>query len=161
MSDGTAAPANAGMLPNITYLSCPICYGSRQWSGGACSSCADPDPARVRWMLPRLTAEQIDFLRAYGHSLAAQPVTDAEYDAHRCEFYVEDDDGEFDEDAGIWLIPNTRHWFAGGEHRMGPAGNVSFIRYNPTGLLLRDCLMAGAGAELPSMYPPRSAEIAA
>jgi hypothetical protein len=154
---GKAGIANAGMQPNVTYLSCPLCHGSRETSFGKCISCADPDPTRVRWMLERLTAEQIDFIRAYGHTLAKQPVTEAEYDAHSCEFYVEDWDGEYDEDEDIWLIPNTRYWFAGGQHRMGPCGNASFINYNPTGLLLRECLMCGADSALPSMYPPRHA----
>lgn len=149
---------NAGMLPNITYLSCPLCLGTRETATGPCSTCADPDLARVRWMLERLSADQIDFLRAYGHTLAKQPVTAEEYDAHRCELYVEDWDGEYDEEEDFWVIPNTCYWFASGEHRMGPHGNCSFIRYNPAGLLLRECLKFSATAEVPHMYPPRCAD---
>lgn len=154
----TATIASAGMLPNITYLSCPLCYGARQTDLGPCQSCADPDRQRVRWMLARLSADQIDFLRAFEHTLAEQPVTDTEHDTHRCEFFVEGSDGVWDEQDEFWLIPNTRHWFASGMFHSGPCGNGSFIRYNPAGLLLRECLMAGAIAEVPHMYPPRHAQ---
>ena len=147
-----------GMLPNITYLSCTLCYGTRTTKWGPCTSCADPDPVLARWMLERLSEQQIDFLRAYSHTLADQPVTGAEYDSHTCQFWIEDSDGVWDEDAEFWLIPNTKHWFASGMHRFGPNGSASFIRYNPMGLLLRECLMCGADANVPHMYPARDAQ---
>ena len=153
-----ASIPDAGMLPNITYLSCGLCHGTRETKWGPCSSCADPEPALARWMLERLKEQQIDFLRAYSHTLAYQPITKAEYERFTCEYFVEADDGVWDEDAEMWLIPNTSHWFASGMHRYGPHGAASFIRYNPMGLLLRECLMCGAGAMLPHMYPSRRAQ---
>lgn len=137
------------MLPNTAYASCPLCYGSRTVSDGPCTSCADPDPVRARKVLEQLTPDQMAFLRAYGHTLAKQPLTLAEHNSHQCEYFVEEWDGQFDEDAEIWIIPNTRHWFASGEMRFGPCGEGYFIRYNPLGLLLRDCLMYGADAVVP------------
>jgi len=138
------------MLPNTTYVSCPICFGTRIAFDAPCRTCADPDPAIARKVLERLSPEQMAFLRAYGHTLANQPITKAEQDAHRCEYWIEDDDGVYDDGyEGIWLIEPTRHWFAGGKMRFGPCGEGYFINYNPLGLLLRECLMAGADAIVP------------
>ena len=146
-----------GLLPNITYLSCPLCKGTRKSGadGEPCTSCEDPDLARVRWMLPRLTVAQIDFLRAFEHTLADQPVTKAEYDAHGCELFVDDEQtGEQDYD-GNWVFEPQRHWFASGMAHSGPCGNCTFIRYTPTALMLREALICGATALIPHMYPAR------
>lgn len=139
-----------GALPNATYLSCPICYGSRVAFESECRSCADPDFRVARFVLERLRPEQIALLRAYGHTLAQQPVDDY---PKSVEFFVEADDGEWDEDLEGWLVPPTRHWFASGRMRFGPCGAASFVSYNPLGLLLRECLMAGADAAVPSYSP--------
>jgi hypothetical protein len=111
-------------------------------------------------MLERLQPDQIDFLRAFGHTLARQPVTETEWQQYRCEYFVEDDDGEPHLDFSGWLVPPSRRWFASGCTRSGPCGWVSFIQYNPVGLLLRECLMCGAGAVLPQMYPARAEAVA-
>ncbi len=148
-----------GLLPNITYLSCPLCQGTRKiFDDQPCSQCADPDIARVRWMLPRLSVGQIDFLRAFEHTLADQPVTREERAAFPFDLFVEDEQsGEQDYD-GEWFVPQKAYWFASGHAHSGPCGNGEFIRYNPTGLLLRECLMVGATAYIPHMYPARHDE---
>lgn len=131
-----------GMLHRTIYHSCIICHGTGRAFDADCRSCTDPDPVLARKVLERLRPPQMAFLRAYGHTLAEQPVTGEEWDAHLIEFYVEDDDGVWDDDGLIF--PPTRYWFASGHCRMGPCGFATFIRYNPLGLLLRECLMAGA-----------------
>lgn len=149
-----ADPSRKAMLPNTTYASCPICHGSRVAFDGPCSTCLDPEPALARKVLERLTREQMAYLRAYGHTLAYQPVSKAEHDAHQCELWVEDDDGVLDNDTyEDWLFPPTRHWFGSGQMRFGPCGEAYFISYNPLGLLLRECLMAGADAVVPHSTP--------
>ncbi|WP_066723453.1 hypothetical protein [Sphingomonas pituitosa] len=138
-----------GMLPAVTYFSCIICHGTGEAFGGECTSCTDPDIGVARFVLERLTVEQMAFLRAYGHTLAYQPVTRSEERAHSCEYWVEADDGEWSEDRMNWIIPPTRHWFGSGMSKSGPGGGAYFIKYNPLGLVLRECLSAGAGACLP------------
>jgi len=150
-----AKPAADRMLPNTVYASCHICYGSRVAFDEPCRTCADPDPVAARKVLERLTVEQMTFLRAYGHTLAYQPVTKAEQDANKCELWVEDDDGVLDDSyEGGWLISPTKLWFGGGMMRFGPCGSGYFIKYNPLGLLLRECLMSGADAMVPSSSNP-------
>ncbi len=139
------------LFPETVYASCHICHGTREAFGAPCTSCADPDLAVARIALERLTPAQMAFLRAYGHTLAEQPVTAAEYDAHQIEFFVGMGDAVYDDDDGDLLVPETRHWFAGGHFIIGAgARRAAFIRYNPLGLLLRECLMAGADANVPS-----------
>lgn len=150
---------SAGMLPHTTYHSCYICFGTRVAFGEACRTCADPDPAVARYVIERLHPDQMAFLRAYGHTLAQQPLAEGDYPS--IEFFVEADDGVFDEDAEsydetMWLVPPTRHWFAGGMSRFGPCGTKHFIHYNPLGLLLRECLMAGADAAVPQSRPAQA-----
>ena len=137
-------------LPNATYFSCRICHGSRVAFGETCRSCADPDPAIVRFALERLTPDQMAFLRTYGHTLAEQPV--AEY-PHDIQMFVSADDGIWDEEFDGWIVPHTEHWFASGHLKFGPAGNASFVRLNPLGLVLRECLMAGADCNVPHYVP--------
>jgi hypothetical protein len=131
------------------YASCPICHGSRTALGGACSWCADPDPVLARKVLERLTIPQMGFLRAYRHTLAEQPVTLAEQKAHFVEYFVEDDDSAWDEASDEILWPATRLWFASGRMSFRYGSASYFIRYNPLGLLLRECLMCGADAMVP------------
>jgi len=137
--------------------SCIICYGSKTWETNAgteeCRSCVEPDVLLVRKVLNMLTPPQMAFLRAYGHTLAYQPVTPEEHDAQPA-LYVENDDAVW-EDAGDMgyndpIIPATQHWFASGWARLAHGGVGSWIKYNPLGLALRDCLMAGSDAAVPS-----------
>jgi hypothetical protein len=139
-------PAAEAIFSQTIYASCPICHGARSTTFGPCTTCADPEPAKARRVLERLSVAQMAFLRAYRHTLAAQPLTKEEHDALCIEYFVEENDGEFDDELDIWLVPNTRIWFASGQCRFGPCGSAYFIRYNPLGLLLRECLMAGADA---------------
>ena len=146
------------LLPNITYLSCPLCHGAREIFDKPCNRCSDPDIGRLRWMLPRLTVDQIDMIRFFEHTLAEQPFTNEERKNHRCEYFVEDEQtGELDIEDGVgWLVPPDRYWFASGRYSSGPCGNGGFFQFNATGLLLRECLMTAATAIIPHMYPPRS-----
>lgn len=150
----TADPDAAAYVRPLTALeaSCIICHGAGFWGGEHAypCQCREPvDPVKVRKMLMRLTVEQMAFLRRFEHTLAYQPVTAVEWDASCVAFYVEDDDAVIDEegDYGV-LIPATRHWFASGQASMGPQhdGIKTWIKYNPTGLALREALMAGATA---------------
>lgn len=140
--------SSAGMLGSTVYASCPICFGSRVALGGQCITCADPDVKVARRVLEQLTPEQMTFLRSFGHTLAYQPIDGAEWDHHRESLYVEADDGEYDEEREDWLIPPTRHWIGAMGCRMGPCGWLTFIRYTTLGVLLRECLMAGAAAHV-------------
>lgn len=155
-----AAPRRPSVSAFVTHptvlSSCTICHGSGTWSYSTtddeksepCSSCASPDPVLARKVLALLTPAQMAFLRRFEHTLANQPITAAEWDAVP-RMYVEDDDGVIDDDWNGYLIPPTRHWFAGGRASLGPgAGIATFVSYNPLGLLLRECLMAGADAGL-------------
>lgn len=160
MSDGgMAAHAIVGLGDNDTARehwattfnqSCPLCHGTRiMLDKYPCSSCEEPDFARVRWMLPVLSGAQIRFLRAFEHTRANQCVTKEEYDnICRIEYFVEGDDAVYDDATYDILVPATRYWFASGElNNSAPGGEWHyFIRYNPAGLHLRRCLMAGANA---------------
>lgn len=135
----------------VVYLSCPICYGSREAFGEECRTCADPDLVKARKVLQQLRDDQMRFLRAFGHTLANQPVTGEEWDEYAlCQFWIEDDDGVDDPNDYGWLIPPTKIWFASSQASIHYGSLVTSIRYNPLGLLLRECLMAGADAMLPA-----------
>lgn len=136
--------------------SCRLCYGTGVWGkeGEPCQCRKPIAPATVRQVLARLTVEQMEFLRAYEHTLALQPVTEAEWDLRRVSYFVEEDDAVYDDDwERTILVPPTTHWFAGGQASMGPQhdGVKTWIQYNPLGLALRECLMCGA--EYPSLPP--------
>lgn len=147
-SQAEPAVTNAWFSPTI-YLSCPICFGSREAFGEQCRRCADPEPALARKVLERLRSGQVRFLRSFGHTLSYQPVTAAEWDEFRlCDFYIEDDDGVNDPNDYAWRIPPTRHWFAGSQVSMRYGSLATYVHYNPLGLMLRECLMAGADAAL-------------
>lgn len=132
--------------------SCVICFGTGIWKGAVEESvcqCRKVEPVEIlRRMLMLLTVEQMAFLRRFEHTHAYQPVTGDEWDASCVQFYVEEDDAVIDDNYEHILIPATRYWFASGMAHMGPShdGVKSWIQYNPTGLALRECLMAGASA---------------
>ena len=149
---------NALFSPMV-YLSCPICFGSRQAFSEPCRTCADPNPVVARKVLQRLREDQMRFLRAFAHTLANQPVTGAEWDEFAlCDFYIEDDDGVDDPDDYAWLVPPAKIWFASSQASLRYGSIATFVRYNPLGLLLRECLIAGADAMLPA---PASGIVAA
>lgn len=145
-----ASPPVPDYVRPMTALesSCFICFGASVWGDQAyaCHCRAAIEPATVRKVLMLLTVPQMAFLRAFEHTLASQAVTKEEYEAHQVEFWVEDDDAVHD--GYELLIPASKIWFAGGQHSMGPQhdGIKSWIHYNPLGLALRECLMAGASA---------------
>lgn len=132
--------------------SCILCHGAGVWGREHAypCQCREPvDPVKVRKMLMLLSVEQMAFLRRFEHTLAQQPVTAAEWDASLVEFWVEEDDAVYDEADGYTiLIPATKLWFASSRASMGPQhdGIKTWIQYNPTGLALREALMAGADA---------------
>ncbi len=131
--------------------SCIICHGAGVWGDQSdpCHCREQVGPATLRKMLTLLTVEQIAFLRAFEHTLALQPVTAEEWQAHQAEFFVEEDDAVYDQADGYTvLIPATKLWFASGQASMAPQhdGIKQWIRYNPNGLALREALMAGATA---------------
>jgi hypothetical protein len=133
---------------NALLVSCGLCQGTKIAFDGECQSCKAPDPALARRVLGMLRSQQIELLRAFEHTLAYQPLTEAEFKAIRCEFWVEEDDVLRDLDTDAVIAPGTRHWFAGSWSRSqsGETTFSHFIRYNPLGLLLRTCLMPGADA---------------
>lgn len=140
------------IFATATYRSCPVCHGKRKNTVGESifdCICIEPDLSAARQALALITPRQMAFLRYYEHTLAKQPVTREEYDLHKIEFYVDLGDGEWDIEFDRELVPTTKIWFASGEHQMGCAGEISFIRYNTMGLLLRKCLMSGADASVP------------
>lgn len=133
---------------NALIASCGVCRGTKIAFGDTCRTCQAPDPVIARRVLGMLSSQQIELLRAFEHTLAYQPLTEAEFTAIRCEFWVEDDDALRDLDTDAVIAPGTRHWFAGAMSRSqaGESTFSHFIHYSPLGLLLRNCLMPGADA---------------
>ena len=152
-----SAPANDGPYVRAVTpceASCRLCFGSGVWGkqSDPCQCRKPIKPATVRQVLVRLTVAQMEFLRAYEHTLANQPVTAEEWDKHNVSFYVEEDDAVYDTDyEQTLLVPATAHWFAGGQSSSGPQhdGVKMWVHYTPLGLALRECLMCGA--EFPSI----------
>jgi hypothetical protein len=156
INDDFPEPEPAPYVRPMTALeaSCHLCFGKGVLSYPNCDdticNCRKvADVATIRRMLMLLTVDQMAFLRAFEHTLAYQPVTPAEWDgvcAHG--FYVEEDDAVISDDFSELLVPATKYWFASGMSHMGPSRNGIglWIHYNPTGLALRECLMAGATA---------------
>lgn len=125
--------------------SCIVCHGGGVWGDRAypCNCRAVIEPAQVRKVLGLISVEQMAFLRAYQHSLAYQLISDDEFKAHRCEYWVEEDDAVID--GYDLLIPATKIWFASGRSisREYHTDWQHWIRYNPLGLALRECLLCG------------------
>ena len=134
-----------------TESSCIICFGTGEWGQETKSPChcREPvDPVVIRRMLMLLSVEQMAFLRRFEHTLAQQLVTAEEFGSPSVPFFVEEDDAVISDDFEHILIPATQYWFASGRMSGGPQhdGWKHWIQYNPNGLALRECLMAGATA---------------